>query len=107
VVLGVHYRPDQRGVTGVLYTDPSDLCLNGVMDTRQGTCGNMAALHVALAWRLGWPLHLACAGPHMFCRYDDGQVVHNIECTNNGQRGFQSHPDSWYRKGRRSRAAIA
>ena len=60
----------------------------------------MAALHVALAWRLGWPLHLACAGPHIFCRYDEGDVIHNIECTNNSQGGFQSHPDEHYQESR-------
>lgn len=95
-VLGVRYREDQREVTSILYTDPSDLFVNGVMDTRQGTCGNMAALHSALAWRLGWPLRLACANAHIFCRYDDGQVTHNIECTNNGRGGFQSHPNQYY-----------
>src|SRR5262245_30309884 len=47
-VLGVRYREDQRDLKSVLYTDPSDLFLNGVMDSRRGTCGNMAALHVAL-----------------------------------------------------------
>lgn len=99
-VLGIRYRDDQRDLQSVSYTDPGDLFLHGVMDTRQGTCGNMAALHVALAWRLGWPLHLACAGPHIFCRYDDGEVVHNIECTNNSQGGFQSHPDEHYQESR-------
>ena len=97
-VLGVRYREDQREIQSILYTNPSDLFLNGVMDTRRGTCGNMAALHVAIAWRLGWPLSLACAGPHFFCRYDDGRVVHNIEATNNGRGGFQSHPDEYYQK---------
>jgi len=67
------------------------------MDKRQGTCGNMASLHAALAWRLDWPLRLACAGPHIFCRYDNGAVTHNIECTNNGRGGFQSHPDEYYK----------
>jgi len=97
-ILGVKYREEQRELRSVLYTNPSDLFLNGVMDTRQGTCGNMAALHAALAWRLGWPLHLACAGPHIFCRYDDGEAVYNIECTNNGRGGFQSHPDDYYKE---------
>ena len=60
----------------------------------------MASLHVVLAWRLGWPLHLACAGPHIFCRYDDGEVIHNIECTNNSQGGFQSHPNEHYQDSR-------
>jgi hypothetical protein len=97
-VLGVRYREDQKYVRGIAYTDPCDLFLNGVMDSRRGTCGNMAALHVALAWRLGWPLYLACAGYHILARYDDGAVTHNIEATNNGKGGFHSHPDSLYKQ---------
>jgi Transglutaminase-like superfamily len=91
--LGVSYREDQREVKSIRYTDPSDLFLNGVMDTRRGTCGNMAALHVALGWRLGWPVSLACVGTHFICRYDDGKVRHNIEATQTGNGGFKSDPD--------------
>jgi Transglutaminase-like superfamily len=97
-VLDIHYREDQRDLQAVAYTDPRDLFLNGVMDTRRGTCGNMPALHVALGWRLGWPVSLACAGWHLLCRYDDGQRTHNIEATNNGHGGFHSHPDDYYRQ---------
>src|SRR5262249_18466309 len=83
--LGIRYREDQRDLTAVAYTDPTDLFLNGVMDTRRGTCANMPTLHVALGWRLGWPVSLACAGWHLLCRYDDGRRTHNIEATNTGR----------------------
>lgn len=94
--LGVKYREDQRDVTQILYTNPSDLFVNGVMDTRRGTCGNMAVLHVALGWRLGWPVSLACVGSHFILRYDDGQVTHNIEATQADYGGFRSPPDEVY-----------
>ena len=97
-VLDIHYREDQRDLKAVAYTDPGDLFLNGVMDTRRGTCANMPTLHVALGWRLGWPVSLACAGSHLLCRYDDGQRRHNIEATNNGRSGFHSHPDDYYQQ---------
>jgi hypothetical protein len=97
-VLGIRYREDQRDLKSVCYTDTSDLFLNGVIDTRRGTCANMAALHVALGWRLGWKVSLALAGWHVFCRYDDGERIHNIEATKNGQGGFHSHPDEYYQK---------
>lgn len=35
---GVAYVEEQRHATAVRYTNPSDLFLNGVMDTRRGTC---------------------------------------------------------------------
>jgi len=92
---GITYNEDQRTATAVFYTDPSDLFLNGVMDTRQGTCGNMAALHVAIGWRLGWPVSLACVRSHYICRYDDGDVTHNIEATQAGYGGFKSDPDAY------------
>jgi hypothetical protein len=96
VKLKVSYREDQKDLKQVKYTDPDDLFLNGVMDTRRGTCGNMSALHVALGWRLRWPVSLACVGAHLICRYDDGKVTHNIEATRTGVGGFHSHPDHYY-----------
>jgi len=93
--LGIRYREDQRRVTAIRYTDPSDLFLNGVMDTRRGTCGNMAALHVSLGWRLHWPVSLACVRSHFICRYDDGTVTHNIEATQAEHGGFKSDSDDY------------
>ncbi len=92
---GIAYNEDQQDGGPVFYTDPSDLFLNGVMNTRRGTCGNMAALHVALGWRLGWPVSLACVKSHFICRYDDGRVTHNIEATQAGYGGFKSDPDDY------------
>jgi hypothetical protein len=65
------------------------------MDTRRGTCANMAALHVAIGSRLGWPVSLACVRSHYICRYDDGMVTHNIEATQAGFGGFKSDPDDY------------
>ena len=94
-VLRIDYREEQKNLKQVLYTDPTDLFLNGVMDTRRGTCGNMALLWVVLGQRLGWPLSLACVGPHFICRYDDGQKVFNIEATRPGG-DWISPPDRYY-----------
>ena len=93
--VGIQYNPDQRDVRGILYTNPSDLFLNGVIDTREGTCGNMAALHVAFGWRLGWPVSLACVNSHFILRFDDGKAIYNIEATQSGYGGFKSDPDDY------------
>jgi hypothetical protein len=82
----------------VRYDDPAVLFLHGIMDTRQGTCGNMSSLHLALAWRLGWPLSLACSWSHLLARYDDGQMHYNIEATTTGRGGFNAPPDEYYIK---------
>jgi hypothetical protein len=93
--LGIAYREDQRDLTSVLYTEPADLFLHGVMDTRRGTCCNMAMLHVAIGRRLGWPVSLACVRSHFVCRFDDGKVTHNIEATYPGKGAFKSDPDDY------------
>jgi hypothetical protein len=115
--LGVRYREDHKNresrprlalprrvppwlgdlaPTPLSYADPVTLFLHGVMDGRRGTCANMAALLVALAWRLGWPLRLACAGPHLLGRYDDGEVRYNVEATDTGRGGLSSPGDDYY-----------
>ncbi len=93
--IGVKYKIDQREVASILYTNPCDLFLNGVLDTRQGTCGNLAALHVAFGWRLGWPVSLARVNSHFICRFDNGRVTHNIEATQSGYGGFKSDSDEY------------
>jgi hypothetical protein len=110
-VLRIAYREDQRELgladetrppgakRGIRYTDPTDLFLNGVMDSRRGTCANMALLFVSLCWRLRWPVGLACVGSHFIARYDDGTKVFNIEATLTGEgHGFSSPPDEHYLK---------
>lgn len=94
-ILGVTYREDQKNLDQVYYRDPADLFLHGVMDTRRGTCGNMALLNVVLGRRIGLPVSLACLGPHFTCRYDDGEVTYNIEATNSGYGGVSSHDDEY------------
>ena len=89
----IEYKLDQRNVTRVRYTNPADLFLNGVLETREGTCGTLAALHVAIAWRMGWPVSLACVNSHFIVRYDDGVCVYNIEATTSGRGGFGSDTD--------------
>lgn len=93
--LGIEYNRDQRDAQGILYTDSSDVFLDGVIDSRQGTCGNMAALQMAFGWRLGWPVSLACVSSHFILRFDDGETYYNIEATQSGHGGFKSDPDEY------------
>lgn len=92
---GIAYNGEQQSNGPIWYTNPTDLFLNGVMDTRRGTCANMAVLHVAIGRRLGWPVSLACVRSHFICRYDDGEVKYNIEATQAGHGGFKSDPDDY------------
>ena len=90
-VLGIAYREDQRDPDGIEYTDLSDLFINGVMDTFRGTCGNMAALYVALAWRLARPsVRAVCI---KLARYEDRGKAYNVEVTLTGIGAFNSPSD--------------
>jgi len=91
--VGIAYNRDQRNVKSIRYENPSDLFLNGIIDTNEGTCGNMAALHVAMGWRLGWPVSLACIDSHYICRYDDGDTIFNLESTDTGRGGWSAPDD--------------
>ena len=97
-ILKITY-PDELADAGYrIYSDALNVFVNGLMDRRVGSCASMPVLHVALCWRLGWPVSLACANTHLFCRYDDGNVIHNIEATTVGRGGFRSHTDGDYRE---------
>jgi hypothetical protein len=93
--IGIEYIESQRNLDRIQYTNPSDLFLSGLIDTRRGTCGNMAALHVAIAWRLSWPVSLACVGSHFLVRFDDGITTYNMEATQSGFGGFKSDSDEY------------
>jgi hypothetical protein len=95
VEAGIAYNDDQRDAQAVRYTDPNDLFLTGAMDSRRGTCGNMAALQLALGWRLGWPVSLAKAWWHTYLRFDNGEAVWNVEATDTGRGGFCCHTDAY------------
>jgi hypothetical protein len=94
--LGVEYIQSQKGAQSVDYLEPSQLFINGVIDSRRGTCANMPLLHVAISQRLGWPVSLASVKSHFISRFDDGSVVHNIEATSTHPGHFASDPDEVY-----------
>jgi hypothetical protein len=94
-IVGIKYNLKQRDSKKIHYTNPSDLFLNGLLDTQEGTCGNMATLHVAMGWRMGWPVSLACVNAHYILRFDDGETIYNVEATNTGNGGFSTNPDSY------------
>jgi hypothetical protein len=94
--IGIRYKDEQKHAQAVRYTNPSDLFLNGLIDTKQGTCASMPTLHVAMARRMGWPVSLAAVKSHFISRYDDGKVYHNIEATDTHPGSFASGSDEDY-----------
>lgn len=69
--------------------------LNGILDTKQGICYTMPLLYIAVAQRLGYPLHPVMAPDHVFVRYVDPNFTEqNIETTSGGKY----FPDEYYIK---------
>ena len=69
--------------------------LNGILDTKRGTCVTMPLLYLAVAQRLGYPVYPVAAPDHLFLRYVDPKLKkQNIEATGGG--GYS--PDEIYKK---------
>jgi len=59
--------------------------LNGILDTKKGTCVTLPMLYLAVAQRLGYPVYPVAAPDHLFLRYvDDSLKEQNIEATSGG-----------------------
>lgn len=93
--MGAHYN--LNCLTSNDYSHVDDVMLTGLLGpNRSGTCASMPVLYIAVGRRLGYPLKLVAAGPHLFARWEspDGKVRFNIEGTNHG---LSCHSDEFYR----------
>lgn len=82
--LGVKYnrRFSEGAYDGV---DSRDHFIHGILTGHGGTCVTMPVLYAAIGRRLGFPIKLALAKQHAFCRWDDGNGERfNIEATSHG-----------------------
>lgn len=69
--------------------NPNNRYLNGVLETRQGSCITLPLLYIAIGQRLGYPIYPVLVPEHFFVRYADPKLTRqNIETTGNG--GFSS-----------------
>ena len=67
--------------------------INGLLDTKSGSCFTLPLLYLALAQRLGYPIYPVSAPQHLFLRYVDPKLeMQNIEATSGG--GYS--PDEAY-----------
>lgn len=98
---GSHTDPDYRvaALNTYLYkkvkikydlADPSarkleNRYLNGILDTKKGSCITMPLLYMAIAQRLGYPVYPVTTPDHFFLRYVDSKLKkQNIEATSGG-----------------------
>jgi len=82
----------QKGFTSLKQaTNPNELFLHTVMDSKKGYCLSLSILYLSLGERLGLPLYGVVVPGHFFLRYDDGNVRFNIESTHNGATAPDEH----------------
>lgn len=63
-VQGFHYDQDD-----LLGKKLKNRYLNGLLDTKSGSCTTLPLLYLVLAQRLGYPIYPVAAPQHLFCRY--------------------------------------
>ncbi len=81
---GFHYDQDDQNAK-----QPKNRFLNGILETKAGSCVTLPLLYQALAQRLGYPVYPVAAPQHLFLRYvDRRQKMQNIEATSGG--GFST-----------------
>lgn len=97
---GVRYNPDR--IRDPDFRNSGDLFLHGMLTGNGGTCASMPVLYTAIGRRLGWPMKLAAARGHLFCRWDDPDGHHpfgserfNLEGTSQGAHLVS---DDYYRQ---------
>lgn len=78
-----------------IYADSKDHFIHGLLTGKHyGTCASMPMLYVAIAQRLGYPVHLATTQLHAYVRYEEGTNHFNVEAT---CPGFKTYPDAFYK----------
>ena len=101
---GAAYNPeviaDTKAGVNTPMVDSRDSFIHGLLNEdrsrRYGTCASIPVLVVSVARHLGYPVHLAVAGRHLFARWDGDGTRFNVEASN--PMGMTVQSDDEYRK---------
>jgi len=84
----------QYDLTDINGRKPENRYLNGILDTKKGSCVTLPLLYLAVSQRMGYPIYPVSAPQHFFLRYVDPSLkLKNIEAS--GQGGYV--PDDEYK----------
>ena len=79
------------------FRNSKDSFLHGMIDSDNGgTCASMPVLYAAIGRRLGYPIKLATAKEHVFCRWESAAERLNFDGAANGGMDFPD--DNFYRQ---------
>ncbi len=90
-VINTYLFEDLRFTSVKTADNPEDLFLHVVLEKKQGYCLSLSVLYLAIAERIGLPVHGVVVPGHFFVRYDDGQRRYNIETTSKGASADDAH----------------
>lgn len=92
---GVHYNVER--INQPDFSDSKDGFLHGMIDSDNGgTCASMPVMYAAIGRRLGYPIKLAVAKEHIFCRWEGATERLNFDGAANGGLDFPT--DDYYRQ---------
>jgi hypothetical protein len=94
---GVKYDPSKIGLGPEAPFEFHEQFIHGVIQGPGGTCATMPVVYAAIGRRLGYPIRLACAKRHLFCRWEDTTTGKRVNLEASGD-GADSFPDEHYRK---------
>ena len=101
---GVCYNPHSKSALDaglwMPFTDTKEVFIHGMLggdpNRRWGTCSSIPVLVTAIARKLGYPVRLACARNHLYCRWENDKRCFNIEASN--AMGMVVESDEYYRQ---------
>jgi hypothetical protein len=94
---GLKYDPSKIGLGPEDPFDFDEQFIHGVIQGPGGTCATLPVVFAAVGRRLGYPIRLACARRHLFCRWDDPRTGERLNIEGAGD-GFGIFPDDHYRQ---------
>lgn len=92
---GVHYN--EARINEPEWHNSLDHFLHGMIGSDNGgTCASMPVMYAVIGRRLGYPIKLASAKGHLFCRWEDARERLNFDGSANG--GIDFPDDAYYRQ---------
>jgi hypothetical protein len=94
---GVKYDPSKVGLGPEAPFEFDEQFIHGVIQGPGGTCATLPLVYACLGRRLGYPIRLAAAKRHLFCRWEDPTTGERLNIEGAGD-GFGVFPDDHYRR---------
>lgn len=93
---GLRYDPSKRAAKPRDPIEFSEMFIHGAIQGPGGTCATLPVVYAAVGRRLGYPIRLATARRHLFCRWDDPANGCRFNFDGSGE-GVSDPDDNYFR----------